>query len=123
MHQKLRDIVPAYEPRTEKRLEGGKPIFVAYYVEIPLCIAEGDTAEIALKNLTEVIAPFLERLYQDLAELPEPLSGQRRRTQLRFDIVGSFVVSKPSGLSGKVLTESKVAGVSPSFWGGSAVGV
>ncbi|MDQ4025346.1 MAG: type II toxin-antitoxin system HicB family antitoxin [Actinomycetota bacterium] len=72
----------------EDRVDGG---FVAFCIEFPGCVSEGETEEAAIANIADAIAGVIAaRMRQDLAvslqSPPLPVEGEREHRRLKVAI-------------------------------------
>ena len=78
------EIVARPYTRAVERGEDG--VFTAWILEMPGCIAEGDTADEALANVDGALRLYVESMLEDGQRIPEPFRDQRYsgRLQLRL---------------------------------------
>jgi len=62
---------------------GGEPCFMASHPELPGCMAQGDTPEEAVKNLTEARRDYISALLSENIEVPTPEPVATTRLELQ----------------------------------------
>ena len=83
--------------------EGGG--FLAEILDLPGCIAEGETVEEAMDNLKEALAAWTATANELGRRIPEPSTARERYS-------GKWVQRVPKSLHAKLATEAKREGVS-----------
>lgn len=58
-----------------EKLRNGQEMGLAFYREVPYCLAEGPTIEAARSELKYIIIPFLSGILKDGGSLPVPMAG------------------------------------------------
>ena len=88
--------------------------YVAQVLELPGCIAEGETAAEAIHNLDDAMEAWIEAVIEDGGAVPEPLDLQ--------GYSGRLVVRMPKWVHKETTRRAQMEGVSLNQWIVDAVG-
>lgn len=98
--QEIKDLLASYSLRlTRSRRSDESPVFLAWYEELPGCMAEAETRDAALLELDTIAPAIVKLLEADGLSLPVPASARAPRAVTNmFEIHGLQVGNTPSPL-------------------------
>lgn len=71
--QTIRETVSRYEVRMlNERRPQNRTVVLAFYAEVPGCLVEGPNREATLRELDQMIVPFLQGVLADGGAIPAP---------------------------------------------------
>jgi predicted RNase H-like HicB family nuclease len=86
---RIQEVIDAYVPVSWPDPKAKEPRYMACYIEVPLCLAEGSTPEGAVADLEAMILTYLKAVVDAGGKLPIPRSHRQSRKQdLQVQIVG-----------------------------------
>jgi hypothetical protein len=99
--QEVRAVVGRYEARVkEDQRADGSAVFLAWYAEVPTCIAEAPNRAAALDELDAIIVAYLQTVMADGVSLPVPLSERVRPVATWRQRIGQVVLGDARTLLG-----------------------
>ncbi len=99
--EELRAIIARYALRGhEERRANGEPVYLAWYFEVPNCLAEASNRDAALRELDGIIVPYLQTVMADGAELPVPAEARPRAKPVSFHRIWQIVLGDAKRLVG-----------------------
>ena len=101
-----RDKVKEYlaKPYTRELIRNQDGTWFARVMELRGCMTEGNTKEVALKNLDDAMKGWIDVAIEDGESIPEPLESR--------SFSGKFVVRVPRSLHRNLAKRAEVEGVS-----------
>ena len=88
--------------------------YTAHVLEFPGCLAEGDTADEAIRALDEAMEDWIEEVIESGRTVPEPLESQ--------GFSGRLVLRLPKSIHRQASLSAQIDGVSLNQWIVEAIG-
>lgn len=113
--QKARALAaqPYHIVYSQEEIEGGKLVYFLSYLELPGCVAQGDTLEEAKAELEEVAYEYILGYLEDGIPVPAPYSTSQTAGGVSIPVEGEqekpAVDSASWNASSHVFTELKVS--------------